>query len=41
MQSKPKGILIIALIVFIAALLALIVGISIFVPGTPLDMIWM
>jgi hypothetical protein len=26
--------------VFIAALLALIVGITIFIPGTPLDMIW-
>jgi hypothetical protein len=30
----------IAIIIFIAALLALIVGITIFVPGTPLDMIW-
>lgn len=40
MESRPKGILIVALIVIIAALLALIVGITIFVPGTPLDMIW-
>ena len=40
MKTRPKGVIIIAIIVFIAALLALIVGISIFVPGTPLDMIW-
>ena len=40
METRPKGILIVAIIVFIAALLALIIGITIFVPGTPLDMIW-
>jgi hypothetical protein len=40
METRPKGVIIIAIIVFIAALLALIVGITIFVPGTPLDMIW-
>ncbi|MGB9199941.1 hypothetical protein [Methanobacterium sp.] len=40
MKTRPKGVLLIAIIVFIAALLALIVGITIFVPGTPLDMIW-
>jgi hypothetical protein len=39
-ETRPKGILIVALIVFVAALLALIVGITIFIPGTPLDMIW-
>ena len=40
METRPKGILIVTIIVFIAALLALIIGITIFVPGTPLDMIW-
>jgi hypothetical protein len=40
METRPEGVLIVAIIVFIAALLALIVGITIFVPGTPLDMIW-
>lgn len=40
METRPKGVLIVAVIVFIAALLALIVGITIFIPGTPLDMIW-
>jgi hypothetical protein len=40
METRPKGVLIVAIIVFIAALLALIVGITIFIPGTPLDMIW-
>jgi hypothetical protein len=40
METRPKGVIIIAIIVLIAALLALIVGITIFVPGTPLDMIW-
>ena len=41
METRPKGVLIVAVIVFIAALLALIVGVTIFIPGTPLDMIWM
>ena len=40
METRPKGVIIIAIIVFIAALLALIVGVTIFVSGTPLDMIW-
>ena len=40
METRPKGVIIVAIIVFIAALLALIVGITIFIPGTPLDMIW-
>jgi hypothetical protein len=40
METRPKGVLIVAIIVFIAALLALIVGITIFIPGTHLDMIW-
>jgi hypothetical protein len=40
MENRPKGVLIVAIIVFIAAVLAFIVGISIIFPGTPLDMIW-
>ena len=40
METRPKGVLIVAVVVFIAALLALIVGLTIFIPGTPLDMIW-
>ncbi len=40
MEDRPKGILIVAIIVFIAAVLALIIGISIIIPGTPLDAIW-
>lgn len=40
METRPKGIIIVAIVVFIAAVLALIVAITIFIPGTPLDMIW-
>lgn len=40
METRPKGVLIVAVVVFIAALLALIVVLTIFIPGTPLDMIW-
>jgi hypothetical protein len=40
MDSRPNGVLILAIIVFIVAFLALLVGITIFVQGTPLDMIW-
>jgi uncharacterized BrkB/YihY/UPF0761 family membrane protein len=40
MDNRPKGVLIVTIIVFIAAILALIIGISIIIPGTPLDVIW-
>ncbi len=40
MIKRPKGLVVIAIIVFIAAILALIVGISIFIPDTPLNIIW-
>jgi hypothetical protein len=40
MENRPNGVLIVAIIVFIAAVLALIVGISTIFPGTPLDVIW-
>ena len=40
MKNRPKGIIIIAIIMFLAALIALIIGISIIIPGTPLDVLW-
>lgn len=40
MEKKPKGVFIVAIIVLIAAVLAMIVGISTIIPGTPLDVIW-
>jgi hypothetical protein len=39
MLNRPKGVLIEALIMLIAAVLAIIIGISIIIPGTPLDAI--
>ena len=40
MKNRPNGIIIIAIIMFLAALIALIIGISIIIPGTPLDVLW-
>lgn len=40
MEKRPKGVTVVAVIVFIAAVLALIVGLSTIIPGTPLDFIW-
>ena len=40
MVNRPKGVLFVVIVVFMAAVLALIVGISTIIPGTPLDMIW-
>jgi len=40
METRPKGITIISLLVFIVAVVALIAGISILVVGTPLDILW-
>jgi hypothetical protein len=40
MNIRPKGVLIVAIIMLFAAIMALIVGISTFIPGTPLDIIW-
>jgi hypothetical protein len=40
MKNRPKGISIIAIILFFAAVMALIVGISIVFPGTALDVLW-
>jgi hypothetical protein len=39
MENRPKGVIMVAIIVFIAAVLDLIIGISIIIPGTPLDAI--
>jgi hypothetical protein len=40
MENKPKGILILAIVMFFAAFMGFIVFISTFVNGTPLDVIW-
>lgn len=40
MEKRPKGVMFVSVIVFIAAAVALIVGISTIIPGTPLDFIW-
>jgi ABC-type Fe3+ transport system permease subunit len=40
MVNRPKGVSFVVIIVFIVAVLALIVGISTIIPGTPLDVIW-
>src|SRR5208337_1982089 len=40
MEHRPKGVLIVAIILFFAAVVALIVATSIIFPGTPLDVIW-
>jgi hypothetical protein len=40
MTKRPLGIVIVAIIMFFAAFMALIVGISTIVPGTALDVLW-
>lgn len=40
MENRPKGIIVVAILMFLAAVMALIVGISTFIPGTPLDVLW-
>jgi hypothetical protein len=40
LDKRPLGILFVSIIVFIAAIIALIVGLSTIIPGTPLDVIW-
>lgn len=40
MENRPKGILIVAIILFFAAVMALAVAISTLIPGTPLDILW-
>jgi len=40
MGNTPKGILIVTLILFFAAVMALIVAVSTLIPGTPLDILW-
>ena len=40
MKSRPKGITIIGVLLVIVSILAFILGISIIIPGTPLDVLW-
>jgi|GEM_PF-2383779 len=40
MEKRPKGVTVMSLLVFIIAAIALIVGISVLVVGTPLDILW-
>ncbi|MGZ4848917.1 MAG: hypothetical protein ACXV7G_11145 [Halobacteriota archaeon] len=40
MKTRPKGISIVAVISFLAALVAVLVAVSILFLGTPLDVIW-
>lgn len=40
MENRPKGVVIVAIIMFFAACMALIVGISLLLPGTFLDVLW-
>jgi len=40
LKKIPIGIMLLGLLVFIVALIALIVGISTLLPGTPLDIVW-
>ena len=40
MENRPKGISIVAIIFFFLAILSLIIGISIIIPNTPLDVLW-
>jgi len=40
MENRPKGITITAIIFFFLAILSLIIGISIIIPNTPLDVLW-
>jgi hypothetical protein len=40
MDNRPKGILILAIVMFFAAFMGFIVFISTFINGTPLDVIW-
>ncbi len=40
MAKRPLGIVIVAIIMFLATAMALIVGISLLLPGTALDILW-
>lgn len=40
MKNRPIGITLIAIISFLAGITALVVGISVVIPGTPLDTLW-
>jgi hypothetical protein len=40
MEKRPIGISFVSVLVFVVALISLVVGISLFVVGTPLDLLW-
>ncbi len=40
MEKRPIGISFVSVLVFAVALISLVVGISLFVAGTPLDLLW-
>jgi hypothetical protein len=40
MEKRPIGISFVSVLVFAIALISLVVGISVFVVGTPLDLLW-
>jgi len=40
MEKRPIGISFVSVLVFVVALISLVVGISLFVVGTPLDQLW-
>jgi hypothetical protein len=40
MENRPLGISFVSVLVFLIAIISLVVGISLFVTGTPLDLLW-
>lgn len=40
MEKRPIGISFVSVLVFAVAMISLVVGISLFVTGTPLDLLW-
>lgn len=40
MENRPKGIIVVSIVMFVASIMALIVGISLLLPGTALDILW-
>jgi len=40
LKNRPFGIIILSILVFFIAAIALVVGLSTLIPGTPLDIIW-
>lgn len=40
MENRPTGITVVSILVFVVAVISLVVGMSMFIMGTPLDLIW-